>query len=224
MSKKIKKHIWLVLFAVAMGYLEASVVLYLRELYCPAGFSFPLSLPPVKIFLAELGRELSTLIILLAVAIISGSSRITRFAYFSILFGIWDIFYYFGLYLFLKWPSSFFTWDILFSIPVSWASPVLAPLVISFLLIGFGIAVLYLDDKKREIKISLFTKAAGLLGLLLIFLSMTIDAFLQPTIYLHYAPVSFHWGLFSSGIALCVVAVALILKHSLSVSLSKNMV
>ena len=32
----------LLLYAVAMGYLEAAVVVYLRAIYYPEGFSFPL--------------------------------------------------------------------------------------------------------------------------------------------------------------------------------------
>jgi len=32
--------IWLVLFSIAMGFLETAVVVYLRELYYPDGFSF----------------------------------------------------------------------------------------------------------------------------------------------------------------------------------------
>ena len=32
---------WVVLFTLAMAAVEAAVVVYLRELYCPAGFRFP---------------------------------------------------------------------------------------------------------------------------------------------------------------------------------------
>ncbi|MCK7540484.1 MAG: hypothetical protein MZV63_61130 [Marinilabiliales bacterium] len=32
---------WLAVFAVAMGFLEGIVVVYLRELYYPEGFDFP---------------------------------------------------------------------------------------------------------------------------------------------------------------------------------------
>ena len=38
----------LFIFAVAMGFLEAIVAVYVRELYYPEGFAFPLSALPVK--------------------------------------------------------------------------------------------------------------------------------------------------------------------------------
>jgi hypothetical protein len=38
--------LWVTMFAIAMGYLESSVVVYLRALLYPGGFSFPLSPMP----------------------------------------------------------------------------------------------------------------------------------------------------------------------------------
>jgi hypothetical protein len=40
---KIKTIIWLAVFSMAMGYLESAVVVYLRKLYYPDGFKFPLA-------------------------------------------------------------------------------------------------------------------------------------------------------------------------------------
>jgi hypothetical protein len=40
---KNKKFVYLGIFGIAMGALEAIVVVYLRELYYPKGFSFPLT-------------------------------------------------------------------------------------------------------------------------------------------------------------------------------------
>ena len=37
------------LFAIAMGFLETSVVVYMRELLYPGGFAFPLSPIPVDL-------------------------------------------------------------------------------------------------------------------------------------------------------------------------------
>lgn len=49
--------IWTIIFSIAMGFLEAAVVVYLRQLYYPVGFTFPLqskALPALKIeFLRE---------------------------------------------------------------------------------------------------------------------------------------------------------------------------
>ena len=43
MKKETEKTIWIVtIYAIAMGFLEAAVVIYLRKLYYPNGFDFPL--------------------------------------------------------------------------------------------------------------------------------------------------------------------------------------
>ncbi|MGP8217571.1 MAG: hypothetical protein ACLQQ4_18530 [Bacteroidia bacterium] len=35
--------IWLTAFSIAMGFLETAVVVYLRKIYYPHGFAFPLT-------------------------------------------------------------------------------------------------------------------------------------------------------------------------------------
>lgn len=123
-------------FALAMGVLEAVVVVYLRELYYPGGFRFPIAPMPGRIALAELTREAATLVMLLAVAALAGSEAHGRFYAFAFVFGVWDLTYYAGLFSFLGWPSSIWTWDILFLIPVPWAAPVFYPALVSVLLIA----------------------------------------------------------------------------------------
>jgi hypothetical protein len=128
----------LLLFAIAMGFLETAIVIYLRDIYYPEGFSFPLKPIPGWHLAIEMLREACTLVMLGAVAWISGNSFIRRLSSFLFIFGIWDIFYYIGLWLSLGWPSSFFTWDILFLIPVAWAGPVLAPVICSLVMISMA--------------------------------------------------------------------------------------
>jgi hypothetical protein len=131
---------WLALFATAMGLLEAAVVVYLRELYYPDGFRFPLALLPARIAAVEILREVTTLVMLVAVAMLSGRDRVDRFFVFAFVFGVWDVVYYGGLKGLLGWPPSLATWDVLFLIPVPWLGPVAYPVAISLLLIG-GFAV-----------------------------------------------------------------------------------
>jgi hypothetical protein len=119
------------LFAVAMAYVEAAVVVYLRGLFYPDGFSLPLKDLPDRYIVIELCRELATLIMLLTVAGLAGKRPWERFGYFLILFGVWDIFYYVWLAATLGWPASLFDWDILFLIPFPWIGPVIAPVAIS---------------------------------------------------------------------------------------------
>ncbi|MCL5022985.1 MAG: hypothetical protein M1497_06425 [Nitrospirae bacterium] len=51
-------------------------------------------------------REISTVVMLIAVSILSGSGFLRRFFSFLILFGVWDIFYYVWLKVLVDWPST----------------------------------------------------------------------------------------------------------------------
>lgn len=123
-----------------MGLLEAVVVLYLRELYYPGGFRFPLVALPGWILRAELLRELTTIGMLLGVAALTGHGPVDRFFVFAFLFGIWDLVYYAGLRWFVGWPDSPWTWDVLFLVPLPWIGPVVYPAgVAALLVIGFAV-------------------------------------------------------------------------------------
>ncbi len=129
-------------FGVAFAFVEASVVVYLRALYYPGGFSFPLRLMAREHVIVELAREASTLVMLAAVGGIAGKALWERFAYFAVAFGVWDIFYYIWLKAAIGWPVRLSDWDILFLIPVPWIGPVIAPVLISALLIAAGMLIL----------------------------------------------------------------------------------
>jgi hypothetical protein len=133
---RLHRALWLAVFAAAMGFLESAVVVYLRELYYPDGFRFPVVIIPDHIALVELVREATTVLMLLAVAVVASTDRHDAFFVFGYLFGVWDILYYVGLFAFLGWPSSLMEWDILFLIPVPWLGPVIYPVLVSCLLIG----------------------------------------------------------------------------------------
>jgi len=133
--------LWLAVFAVAMGFLEGIVVIYLRELYYPQGFNFPLKLMSPELVRIEWIREITTLVMLAAVGIIAGRNNLQRLMYFLFTFGIWDIFYYVALKLLIGWPASLLTWDLLFLIPVSWLSPVLAPVICSVTMIVMALLI-----------------------------------------------------------------------------------
>ncbi len=149
----ITRLIWAFLFAISMGYFEAAVVADLRHILCPDTLTiFPLNIDSGNIGIIELGRELFSLIMLISVAAILSTKRITGIFWFFILFGVWDIFYYIFLKIMINWPESLLSWDILFLLPVPWVAPVLAPVIISMTLICISIYILYLYDKDRAIK------------------------------------------------------------------------
>jgi hypothetical protein len=88
----------------------------------------------------EVGRETATLVMIGAVAWNVGRSSLERLAWGAVIFGVWDIGYYAWLWVLAGWPPSLHSWDLLFLIPAPWAGPVWAPIVVSFGLIGFGLA------------------------------------------------------------------------------------
>jgi hypothetical protein len=155
-----KTFLIVVVFSIAFGYIEAAVVVYLRQIFHPDGFTFPMTVfgtgPLFKRFLlTEIGREASTIVLIFTGAWLSGHNRQQRVAYFLIIFAVWDIFYYVWLKVILDWPASIMDWDILFLIPVTWASPVLYPVLISTTLIGFAVAILYRCSCGRPIRATL---------------------------------------------------------------------
>ncbi len=125
-----------VAFSMAFGYIEAAVVVYLRALFHPNGFTFPMEVfdatPEARrLMLTEVGREAATLVLILTGAWLFGKVRQERIAYFLIIFAVWDIFYYVWLKVLLDWPATLMDWDILFLIPMAWAvaGPVPGPRV-----------------------------------------------------------------------------------------------
>src|SRR5674476_343996 len=134
--------LWVTLFSVAMGMLESSVVIYLRELYYPAGFQFPLKATSYIVAVTEIFRELATLIMLLGIGVLAGKNKHERFAWFIYSFAIWDIFYYLFLFLIINWPVSLLDWDVLFLLPVMWVGPVWSPVLLSLLMIILAQSIL----------------------------------------------------------------------------------
>ncbi len=165
----------LFLFAVAMAFLESTVVVYLRELYYPEGFRFPLKDIPANILIVELLREAATIIMLLTAGYLAGKKNWERFGAFVFLFGVWDIFYYIFLKLILDWPASLFDLDILFLIPLPWIGPVIAPVLISVLMILVGIFLLHIHDKEGAFTATKFSWIMATSGTLVILYSFMRD-------------------------------------------------
>lgn len=134
-------------FGIAMAYLESAIVVYLRLLYYPDGFYFPMKTIPLTVAFIEVGREAATLVMLWFAAQMSRRQFKEKFALFIFTFGVWDIFYYAWLKIFLNWPKGMFDWDILFLIPVPWAAPWLAPALFSAGLIFAAILILYYPQR-----------------------------------------------------------------------------
>ena len=195
----LRKFILLGGFALTMAYLESAVVVYLRLLYYPAGFTLILKPMPLSIYLIEMGREAATLVMLFCVARLSFTGFWPRFAAFSFMFGIWDIFYYVWLYAFIQWPPSLGTWDILFLIPVAWVGPVWSPIVVSLNLILAGILL----NRFYQNGITL-RPGRGHWGIAILGAAMIIYSYINrvPALLKGIPPTVYSWPWLVAGLAL----------------------
>ena len=232
MEKNFKKILLPVLiYSIAMGILEAIVVVYLRDIYYPEGFKFPLMIIPDSTLRVEILREFCTLVMLISIAVIAGKNKLEMFSYFIFSFAVWDLAYYIGLKLILNWPSSFFTWDILFLIPIPWIGPVLAPVISSVFMIILSLLFLFLQRKNQIVRINVIEWTLIFSGAVIIFISfiwnyaeIIISNNLLKNIFSlrqssfieisqKYIPRDFHWDLFSLGIFSICFSIFLILKR-----------
>lgn len=187
-----KSLVWITLFAIAMGFMESAVVIYLRELYYKEGFDFPLKIIPPHIGKVEFYREIATIVMLVGIGIVSGKTKLQRFAYFVLSFAVWDIFYYVFLYVFLSWPQSLSTWDILFLVPVPWVGPVWAPVLLSLLMIAGSVFIICETEKKPSFRIPSVYWWLLISGAFICIVSFMWD-------YLAYSKNGGAWSVFSSN-------------------------
>ncbi|MBN1145059.1 MAG: hypothetical protein JXA72_11585 [Bacteroidales bacterium] len=221
---------WISVFGIAVGFMESAVVVYLRELYYPHGFTFPLQTMQGRVGLTELLRELSTLIILASIAFLAGTNIRQRFAWFFYTFAIWDIFYYVFLKLLINWPESLLTWDILFLLPTTWVGPVIAPVVVSLTMILFSGVLLRIDGMQPSFKPGKFTLVLLIGGATVVFISFILDCSqfmihhggisgllneeLVRSAVQKYVPVKFDWWLFLPGMLLIYIGLGRMLLLS----------
>jgi hypothetical protein len=200
----------LFLFGISFGYVEAAVVIYLRALYEPLrqrltpgrapGDLFPLldrgrmvaEAPETeRLLTVEVIREAATILMLAAAAMLVTGDRGLWLPAFSIAFGVWDVSFYLFLKLWIGWPASLGTWDLLFLLPVPWVAPVLAPVIVSLTIIGCGLMALC-----RPVKIGPVQWIGLILGGALVILSFTWDF---RNVVAGNLPHPFTWWLFLTG-------------------------
>jgi hypothetical protein len=205
---------WLavVVFALAMGWLEAATVYYLRVLVdrVEPYQSNPL---PERAGLeeVELAREAATLVMLFTVGVLAARAWQTRLAYMAVAFGVWDISYYVFLKAMSGWPRSLLDWDILFLLPLPWWGPVLAPVSIAVLMIVWGTV---LSQRMHPVSHASATRAAGLAGL---GIALALYAFMADALHVMHEgvdavravlPTTFNWPVFAVALVLMAAPVA----------------
>ena len=150
----------LAVFASAFGFVESAVVIYLRaatgllpgyrgtlsDIRQSSAGSYKqeesISEFPESLLNIEVLREAATMVMLTTVALLAGVGIKERCAIFLWTFAVWDITYYSGLWITVRWPASLKDVDVLFLIPVPWVSQVWFPILISVLtLVAVGLAV-----------------------------------------------------------------------------------
>lgn len=134
-------------FASAFGFVESTVVVYLRAasgllpgyagvlsgVAGPAPQAQLLREMPPNLVRLEVFREAATMLMLFSTALLTAAQAKSRLAVFLWAFAIWDIAYYVSLWATIGWPQSIRDGDVLFLIPEPWFAPVWFPLLVSVL-------------------------------------------------------------------------------------------
>jgi hypothetical protein len=208
-QRSTERQIWLtvILFAIGMAWVESASVYYLRVLVDRVEPYQPNPLPPHPVLgPVELVREAATLVMLLAVGMLSARTWYQRLAYSALAFGVWDIFYYAFLWIMCGWPTSALDWDILFLLPLPWWGPVIAPVSIAVLMIVWGTLATQFDDR-APVTSTTWTlwglNWAGIALALYVFMADAVRAvFLGLDVRTMELPTSFNWPLFLVALVL----------------------
>jgi hypothetical protein len=217
----------ILLFGVSFGFVEAAVVVYLREVYEPLaerfhpdrrpGDIFPLitleqlesSGSHLRLLKTEFVREAATLVMLAAVGLAVGWNFNSFFGGFVASFGVWDICYYVFLYVLIGWPASLWEWDLLFLIPVPWVAPVLAPLLVASSMVAAGTLVVFRESAGRPVRIGWGHWSTIVLGGLIIVVAFCWDF---RNAMAGQIPERFPWTIFLVGELTGLTAFALALR------------
>jgi len=187
-----------VCFAIAMAWVEAASVLYIRTLVNriePYQVNpLPLNGPLGNV---ELCREAATLVMLAAVGVLAGRTWRRRAGYAALAFGVWDIFYYLFLRPMSGWPRTLLDWDILFLIPLPWWGPVLAPVSIALVMTLWGTLV---TQSRSDAPSPRWPWTLGWSGIAIALAIFMIDAWRAlphgRDAVLQTLPTAFNWPLF----------------------------
>jgi len=191
--KGFNKLIWISLFGVAFGLIEAAVVVYLRVNYYPEGFDLSIGRLPADILWIEIIREAATIVVLISVGVLTGRTWLAKTGSVFVAFGMWDIFYYVWLRIFIGWPETLLDWDVLFLIPKLWMGPVLAPLLVSLALVGCGGWIVLKREAGLPLRIAVVDWAVEIVaGGLILAAFLSNDGVSMPE--------AFPWWLFLTGL------------------------
>lgn len=217
----------MVILAVALGYIEAAIVVYLREILAPIRQRhFPIAarepLPLLsarhlteadrdglkRLLAVEVAREPAPLIVLAVCAWGFARRRGGRAGLFLVGFAVWDILYYASLKALVGWPDSLATWDILYLIPAPWVAPVWAPLAVSLTMLAAGLAAFLRAGSAAPVRRSFAAWLAVLAGA-----GLVLASFFTRTAEAYGAvPSRYDWPLFLAGWAFAAIGLWRLLR------------
>ncbi len=185
-------------FAIAMAWVEAASVFYIRALVDRIE---PYQADPLPMNGAlgnvELWREAATLVMIATLGVLAGRTWRRRAGYAALAFGAWDIFYYLFLRLISGWPRTLLDWDILFLLPLPWWGPVLAPVSIALVMILWGTLATQSGDGATDARWAWTLACVGIVLALGVFMIDTSRALLDGRdAVLQVLPTTFNWPLF----------------------------
>ena len=187
-----------VAFAIAMAWVEAASVFYIRALVdrIEPYQAIPLPLDPA-LGNVELWREAATLVMLATLGLLAGRTWRRRVGYAALAFGIWDIFYYVFLRLISGWPRTLLDWDILFLLPLPWWGPVLAPVSIAVVMIVWGTLATQSEEVAAGSRRAWALGWAGIVLALAVFMADAWRALPNGRqAVMEVLPTTFNWPLF----------------------------
>jgi hypothetical protein len=209
------------IFAIAMGFFESAIVIYLRELlnviFDQKQLKADVFLMKPHVITTEILREAATVIMLITVGYIAGKTALSRFAYFIHAFAIWDIFYYVFLKAILNWPETVFGWDLLFLIPMPWVGPVLAPCIVAATMSLLAIIILKYQKNGKHFSFNYQEYIPMLIGIIIILITFMLDYYTYFTsqsssnifamntnsevlrLVMDYRPRAYRWDIFALG-------------------------
>jgi len=185
-------------FAIAMAWVEAASVLYIRALVDRIE---PYQADPLPMNEAlgnvEVWREAATLVMIATLGVLAGRTWRRRAGYAALAFGAWDIFYYVFLHLISGWPRTLLDWDILFLLPLPWWGPVLAPVSIALVMILWGTLATQSGDGATGARWAWALAYVGIVLALAVFMTDTWRALPDGRdAVLQVLPTTFNWPLF----------------------------
>lgn len=192
------------ILALAMAYLEAATVVYLRRVYGITDLVRDVAPYDPALAAIELGREAATIVMIAAAGWAAGRSPQARLGFACYAFGLWDVLYYAWLRVLIGWPASPLDQDILFLIPLPWWGPVAAPLLIALLAVAAGAILVAAAGRDRAVLPRRLEWSALLTGALLALYAFMADALgalpADAEVLSRLRPSPFRWPIYLAGL------------------------